>query len=197
MLCKRMARPKEFDRNEVLTRAIEVFADRGFEGASTDVLLKAMGIGRQSFYDTYGSKRQLYLEALRRYNYESAAEIARDIVAGPTPLDSIEYALVAFAERVAERPDLSCLGVGSICEFGIRDDDVLAARDASGAMLMETVKGVLERGKVSGQVRADIDPETAADLLLITLVGIRTSARAGIPLERLRQVARLSAQIFT
>ena len=60
-----MARPREFDREDVLEEAIKVFADHGFGGTSTDVLLKAMGISRQSMYDTFGGKRQLYLEALQ------------------------------------------------------------------------------------------------------------------------------------
>jgi AcrR family transcriptional regulator len=70
-----MARPREFDRDEAVRLAIDVFREKGFEGTSTDDLLCAMGIGRQSMYDTFGDKRGLYIEALRRYNAESVAEI--------------------------------------------------------------------------------------------------------------------------
>lgn len=74
-----MARNKAFDEHEVLEQAIKVFADRGFSGASTDTLLKAMGISRQSLYDTFGDKRQLYLRALSRYTDDSVSNIIRSM----------------------------------------------------------------------------------------------------------------------
>src|SRR5580698_2027100 len=88
-----MARPREFDREEVLAEAIKVFADHGFGGTSTDALLKAMGISRQSMYDTFGDKRRLYLEALQRYSAGSVSEIIRSLNTGPSPLKGLEAAL--------------------------------------------------------------------------------------------------------
>jgi len=69
-----MARPKEFDRDEALQKAIGVFCDKGYAAASTDELMRAMKISRQSMYDTFGDKRRLYLEAYRRYIAESINE---------------------------------------------------------------------------------------------------------------------------
>src|SRR5258708_33708597 len=62
-----MARQKEFDRDEVLHKAMEVFWTRGYEGASVQDLVKHMGINRQSIYDTFGDKHALFLQALDRY----------------------------------------------------------------------------------------------------------------------------------
>src|SRR5918999_1970317 len=62
-----MARHKEFDRDEALQRAMEVFWSRGYEAASVGELVKRMGINRQSLYDTFGDKHSLYLQALDRY----------------------------------------------------------------------------------------------------------------------------------
>src|SRR5438034_827557 len=63
-----MARQKEFDRDEALQGAMEVFWSRGFEAASIQDLVGRMGINRQSLYDTFGDKHALYLEALDRYH---------------------------------------------------------------------------------------------------------------------------------
>src|SRR2546423_4201723 len=62
-----MARHKEFDRDEALQKAMEVFWSHGYEAASIQELVKQMGINRQSLYDTFGDKHALYLAALDRY----------------------------------------------------------------------------------------------------------------------------------
>src|SRR5213075_2124987 len=62
-----MARHKEFDRDEALQKAMEVFWSRGYEAASIQELVEHMGINRQSLYDTFGDKHALYLKALDRY----------------------------------------------------------------------------------------------------------------------------------
>src|SRR6266436_4919541 len=63
-----MARPKEFDRDKALESALATFRKNGFGATTTDNLRLAMGIGRQSFYDTFKGKKEIYLEALRKYN---------------------------------------------------------------------------------------------------------------------------------
>jgi TetR/AcrR family transcriptional repressor of nem operon len=62
-----MARHKEFDRDAVLHKAMEVFWSRGYGATSIQDLVKHMGINRQSLYDTFGDKHALYLQALDRY----------------------------------------------------------------------------------------------------------------------------------
>jgi TetR/AcrR family transcriptional repressor of nem operon len=62
-----MPRSKEFDRDDALRKAVSAFQESGFEGTSIQVLVDRMGIHRASLYDTYGSKEELYREALTRY----------------------------------------------------------------------------------------------------------------------------------
>ena len=68
-----MARPREFDREEALERATGVFWAKGYASTSTDDLLTAMGIARQSLYNAFQDKRALYLEALERYQRTTTA----------------------------------------------------------------------------------------------------------------------------
>src|SRR5262249_38606558 len=62
-----MARPKEFDRDAVLDRAVELFWAKGYEATSLGDLVESLGVGKQSLYDTFGDKHALYLAALDRY----------------------------------------------------------------------------------------------------------------------------------
>ena len=62
-----MPRTKDFDEHEVLDRAVELFWDRGYEATSVADLEKHLGVGRQSLYNTFGDKRELFLRSLSRY----------------------------------------------------------------------------------------------------------------------------------
>ena len=97
-----MARPTEFDRDEALASAIKVFSSHGYEGSSTATLLERMGIGRQSLYGAFGDKRRLFLEALKRHNAESLAEIIAPLDADLPCLEALEASLLAFARPGAD-----------------------------------------------------------------------------------------------
>jgi len=72
-----MARSKEFDMNRVLHKAMEVFGHYGYEGTSLPILLEGLGIARQSLYDTYGTKKDLFIKAVKHYvNEKSSAVVA-------------------------------------------------------------------------------------------------------------------------
>ena len=66
-----MARPKEFDQEKALRKAISLFSKQGFAATSTDDLMRVMDVGRQSMYDTFGDKRALFLKALKMYVAQS------------------------------------------------------------------------------------------------------------------------------
>jgi TetR/AcrR family transcriptional repressor of nem operon len=187
-----MARPKEFDREDVLEDAIKVFADHGFGGTSTDVLVKAMGISRQSMYDTFGDKRQLYLEALQCYSAGSVSEIIRSLNTGSSPLKRLEAALVAFASRPPAEAVLCCMSVSSMCEFGRSDPEIAVANDASARMLQAALERVIADGKTSGEIGSDVDVRTAAQFIAVTLSGMKVAARGGVSAGALRDIARMA-----
>src|SRR5260370_34979521 len=119
-----MARPKEFDLERALHRAISVFAQKGFAATSTDELMRAMEVGRQSMYDTFGDKRALFLKALEVYVSENVRAMNVGLRAPGSALAAIRSALVHFSERKDLSSTDGCMGINAICEFGMRDEDV-------------------------------------------------------------------------
>src|ERR1700688_3610788 len=83
-----MARPKEFDQERALHRAISIFSQKGFAATSTDDLMRAMDVGRQSMYDTFGDKRALCLKAL-----EVVGDASRDSTGGGPSRRTVVYSL--------------------------------------------------------------------------------------------------------
>src|SRR6202000_3055354 len=94
-------RPKIFNQQKALNAATDGFWSHGYEAASMDRLLKQMGINRQSAYDTFGGKRELFLAALTGYMDRRAREILAVITSAPTPLTGIKTFLKNLADRTS------------------------------------------------------------------------------------------------
>ncbi len=192
-----MARHKEFERDEALAAAIRVFYDHGFEGTSTNDLLKAMRISRQSMYDTFGDKRSLYLEALQQYNAESVSRLVADINSTDSPRKGLETALITFASRPADEAIRCCLGVSAICEFGRSDAEVSMLTDSASRVMAAAVEAVIRDGIAKGEFSADLDVKMAMHFLGATLSGMKVSARNGATPDTLRGIARMALRSFT
>jgi AcrR family transcriptional regulator len=187
-----MARPKEFEDEAALEQAIEVFSAHGYEGTSTDELLLVMGISRQSMYNTFGDKKRLYLEALRRYIASSVSEQIRALRAHASPLKGIE-ALVDFAvSRAVADPDPKCLGISAICEFGRSDSEVTIITEVASKTLLSALERRIAEAKAEGEIGKGVSPQTAAQFLSAMLAGIKIAARAGAIEGNLRGIARIA-----
>src|SRR6185369_1639575 len=103
MKMKRTGRPREFDRDEALHRAMKLFWEQGYEGTTLADLQEAMGdITPPSFYAAFGSKETLFREAVELYKQSQGAPIAKALAGGPTARDSIEAFLRAAAEKFCQ-----------------------------------------------------------------------------------------------
>jgi TetR/AcrR family transcriptional regulator, transcriptional repressor for nem operon len=187
-----MARPREFDREAALQKAIDVFWTKGFAATSTDDLKDAMGIGRQSLYNTFGDKRQVYVEALRSYQRTVTSEHVRRLAAPASPIDGIEALLVGLVSDDDARRALGCMGVGSVSEFGATDPELVAMREKVGPVLHEKIIVRVREGQATGEIDPSLDADEAAAFVQMTMTGLQTAARAGGGVEELRRMARFS-----
>lgn len=184
-----MGRPKQFDRDEALRAGMRVFWQQGFAATTTDDLAKAMGIGRQSFYDTFGDKRRCYLDALRGYaRDEVGAQIALTRRAG-SPIEALRALLHAAATGTTGCGTMGCMAVNSLAEFGASDAEVAAVLAPTRLLAEQAVVQLLREAKAKGDVAPSLDEQQAAIALLCTRIGIVLSARGGRSPESLRAAA--------
>ncbi|MDQ8727380.1 TetR/AcrR family transcriptional regulator [Bradyrhizobium sp. LHD-71] len=181
-----MARHKEFDRHMAIDAAIAVFREHGYEGASTGMLMDRMGIGRQSLYDTFGDKWQLYQAALQRYSVGETSAHATALKQGPRAVDGIR----AMLARVVERAMEPCLGVSAICEFGRSKPELSQIQDACARGLRTNISKAVREAQVQGSLAGDSDPGEIADFLVACIAGIRIAARGGAGRKALNSLAR-------
>jgi TetR/AcrR family transcriptional repressor of nem operon len=183
-----MARPREFDADVALDGAIGVFRQHGFEGASAEMLVNAMGIGRQSLYDTFGDKWRLYRSAVRRYASGECAAHFEALRSGVRAFDGIE----AMLRRVVEMADQPCLGVSSVCEFGASRPDLAEIREPLAKALGDAIAARVRDAQRDGDAASELDPEAAAQFLIANITGIRVAGRGGadrVALTRLADMA--------
>lgn len=187
-----MARPKIFDPDTALDAAISIFSQHGFEGTSATALTAAMGVGRQSLYDTFGDKWQLYLSALRRYVNRSVATQILALRAAPKALDGIAAHFSVLIEDACSSVRPACLGVGAICEFGREKPEVTEITEASNRLLTYAIKERLVEAQAKGEIAGDLDPQDAAGFLVGNLVAIKVAARAGAGRHTLQSIAAIA-----
>jgi len=146
-----MARPKEFESEAALKNAIEVFSEHGYEGTSTDALVQAMGIGRQSLYDTFGDKRRLYLEALQHHTAESISNQLCALNSASSPVKGLAAMLNLAVSLAIADPAPKCLGISAVCEFGRSDPEVTMITDLAGRTMLAGLERELLKPRQPGR----------------------------------------------
>jgi TetR/AcrR family transcriptional repressor of nem operon len=183
-----MARPKEFDRDEALDAAIGVFREHGFDGTSASMLVEAMAIGRQSLYDTFGDKWQLYRAAVRRYVIaETSAHVATSH-SQPRAIDGLR----AMVQRVVNEAGQTCLGVNSICEFGLSRPDLSEIHAAADRSIRGAIVERIAEAIRDGDLADDLDPDAVATFLSASFAGIRVMARGGADSKKLKMLGAMA-----
>lgn len=197
-------RPVSYDRDAVVDGAMVEFWARGFTTSDVERLTQAAGLNRHSLYKSFGGKRGLFLEALRRYVDEVAAAYVAMLESG-TGLDD----LLAYFERISGVQEQAgdhapqgfdhrgCFLVNTAIELGRADPDVAALLDAYYARIEDGFAGLIRRGQAHGSIRGDLDPQITARWLRVTGQGLSVSSRIGAMPQDLAQMMRLTLAPMT
>jgi AcrR family transcriptional regulator len=189
-------RPREFDVEKALHRALKVFWHKGYEGASLAELTEAMGINRPSLYAAFGSKEELFRRALDRYA-EGPTAYVREALNEPTARAVAERLLTGTVELLTDpRNPRGCLMVQGALACGEAADSVrreLIARRAAGEVAL---RQRFERARADGDLPADSDPADLACYLVTVMRGMAVQATGGAGREELRRVADLALRAW-
>jgi TetR/AcrR family transcriptional repressor of nem operon len=187
-------RPKGFDEQEVLEVAMQTFWREGYAGASMAILLKEMGISRQSLYDTYGDKRALYLKTLDLYITREVGNVL-NILSGPSSArDCLLKTIAHFSEMSQSGEWRGCFIANSL--VNLKEDDEELARILNGGLeslfhgIQRTTQAALDLGEISSNLSATV----LARGLLNSLMGLAaTSKGAPTPAALADTVAAITA----
>ena len=187
-----MARPREFDSDTVLERAMQVFWTKGYEGASLDDLCGAANLNRSSLYAAFGDKRALFLETIDRYGDRAVARI-ETALARPLPVrDALAGFLADLIGQIVSGPGRSGCFIGNCAAEAARHDRAVAARVRRNLVRIEAVfHDGFERAKARGELLPAADTEALARFFVAGTQGLRLVGKAIADRDMLEDVARV------
>ncbi|MEU9152366.1 helix-turn-helix domain-containing protein [Streptomyces sp. NPDC048417] len=193
-----MARTKEFDPDAALLSALELFWRRGYEATSMADLVEHLGIGRASLYATFGSKHDLYLKALERYQQDRLPPLLRNL-SRPGPVLPAVRALVRQYADESATDDLrlrGCMVTNTAAELAPHDPAAARSVERNWDGLETVLHSALARAQAQDELSAGRDPLALARTLLVLLQGLRVVGKASTDPARVRDAAEQALRLL-
>ncbi|CAH1207628.1 HTH-type transcriptional repressor ComR [Paenibacillus auburnensis] len=192
-----MARNKEFDTNLVLHKAMEVFGHYGYEGTSMQLLLEGLGIARQSLYDTYGTKRDLFLKAVNHYVNEKSSAV----VAYLAETASVKKAITDIFEVIGEtlrdeQHRKECFILYSAIDQVPHDPEIAVLFNEDKKRLEQALYDALVRGVQQGEFSANRDLQALARYLYHARYGLTQAAKLSDDPLVIEQITKITLSVL-
>jgi AcrR family transcriptional regulator len=195
---RRRGRPQLFDRQDALNEAMKLFWERGYEGTSFSDLIAAMGISPSTFYNSFGSKEELFVEAVQHYMTGPGGERVTKILSGP---DDTRTAFERLLEAAAF--DFTSPNYPAGCMISLAGThvppDLQSVRDTMvkfRANFEQMMEDRLRRGVQTGDLAPDTDVTELASFFGTVFRGIAVQARDGKSRQHLLDLGRIAMRVW-
>jgi TetR/AcrR family transcriptional repressor of nem operon len=190
-----MARQKEFDREQALHKAMEVFWTRGYGASSIQDLVRHMSINRQSLYDTFGDKHALYLQALDRYGEVESRKII-ELLERPGSVKRNLRQLFEITIEKALSDRRGCFMGNAMSELAGRCKDTAARTCGNMGAAHEAFYRALLRGKREGELKRIRDARAVARFLYSSLQGLVLTGKATQDRKTLKDIVTVTLSVI-
>ncbi len=192
-----MPRRKQFDPQEALQRAMELFWEKGYEATSVQDLLDGMGINRFSLYDTFQGKRELFEAAMSRYMEEQVEPQLREMREGPDGYGSLRRYFDTLVTRATGPAGWwGCLMVNTAVELAPMDRNAAKRVREFMEILEEAFYRALVRARKAGEMKSVVPASLLARFLAGTVLSLQVMARTRAPVKTLRRQVDLALSIL-
>jgi AcrR family transcriptional regulator len=189
-------RTRQFDVDEALDRALEVFWARGYEGATLPELTQAMGINRPSLYAAFGNKEQLFRKALDRYQ-SGPQSFLGEALKKPTARAVVEAIFAGFVRMQRDRSgSRGCMIVSGALACGEGAEPVRRELAQSRQAAVTALRERFERAVQEGDLTDGTDCATLARYIATVLNGLAVQAASGVTEKELRLVSAMAMRAW-
>ena len=165
-----MARNVEFNEEEAIRKAMEVFWKKGYSGASLRDLTDAMQINSSSLYNTIGDKHELFVRCIKNYTETKMDEALKRAESASSPLAAI-INLINDSVTVIINEDKSCMAIKTTFEIAVGDKSVQAILKADSDFTHNFVLSLITKARAMGELKDDEDPEMLTDYFISMIAG--------------------------
>ena len=184
-----MARKKEFDKEEVLTKAMYAFLHHGYEATSMQTLVSTMGINRGSLYDTFGDKHSLFLAAMAHYE----ETIVNNTIASLMTPDAGKQSIIELFRGIVvsmtkEEKCYGCLMTNTAVELSLHDAEAKTKIEHHFGQIARAFKQALKLAQAKGEIDSQRDLEHLANYLTSNLQGLRVMGKVNRDFQTLNGI---------
>jgi TetR/AcrR family transcriptional regulator, copper-responsive repressor len=195
---KRRGRPRAYEPDVALGRALDLFRKSGFAATSLDDLSAATGMNRPSLYGAFGDKRELYIKSYERYR-ENARAAVRDVFRAQLPLRKRLERIYAIALDIylsGEEGPKGCFTVLTAASEAVNDPAIRAIVVDALTELDKAFASCFRMGKERGELSDDADPVVLSQLASATLHTIAIRSRAHVPRKELEAIVKGAIRVM-
>jgi AcrR family transcriptional regulator len=175
-----MARPRTFDEADVIARARKAFAETGFAGTSLDTLLEATGLARQSLYNAFGGKRELFMRAFLSDAAEAVEAVEAVRHGADSPITRIRAQLVKVAVEHGSAQAPPSLFTKAAVELSAHDPEVASTVAAAFESMRTHYAACIADAQAAGEVEAAADADSLGAFFCAVLEGMSTLGGSGV-----------------
>ncbi|KRD58792.1 hypothetical protein ASE40_21030 [Flavobacterium sp. Root935] len=191
-----MSRQKEFDYDEKLITARDLFWKKGYNATSMNDLVDALKINRSSLYLTYGNKHDLFIKCLNSYNKLKGKEYREAAGSNEDPLTAVKNMVLAVLDVILN-DDKTCLVVNSTFELARIDEEVKRILHRQTVWNLEIMEELLHKAKENGTLPIDKDPKAWAHFIMISITSIWYTQQLFSDPKLTRQMADILLETIT
>jgi len=165
-----MARSVEFDEQLAISRAMDVFWKKGYNGATMRDLTEAMGISSSSLYNTIGDKHQLFLKSIKYYTESRMTAARKQLQPIKSPLKAIEKFILSSVYVITHEPD-SCLAIKTTFEVATTDEQVQKIIKADNEFTYNLLINLIRKAIEMKEIKVSQDAEMLTDYIINHFTG--------------------------
>lgn len=196
MACSGPGRPREFDLDQAVGDAMEVFHKHGYAATSLIDLIEGTGLTRGSLYKAFKDKRTLFLAALDRYTTAGTENLRANLATG-SPRDAIRKALLQIARASAHKQGRrGCLVVASTTELASKDEQVRQRIIRTFSCMQSLLEDAIQRAQAARQIQSRRGPEALSRFLLCAIEGMGVLGKTGRTEEEMREIVEVALEAF-